>query len=900
MDNIEVLRNERSYKYKFSVVVAVYNAERFLDETIMSVINQDIGFEDNIQLILVEDGSPDKSGEICDKYYNEYPENIVVIHKENGGVASARNEGLKYVEGKYINFLDSDDKFALDAFKKVYSFFEKNYEYTDVVTVPRYFFGHYNGKHGYHEKYKRGSRVISLISEYKTVTMCVSSSFFKSERRHDIVFDKYLVSGEDIKVVLSILYPKLTVGVISNTKFLYRKENNSLSIISTSNLKRDWYLNYVKNFVNDICNFYINNIGYIPYFVQYTLLCDYRWRLSQKKIQEGILTNSEFTKYISDLIETFKYFDDNVVIGHNYLYRDTKLFILAEKYKTNPTLRLMPEKQLLSINNIEEWNISNALSKIEFVKIYENKIEIEGIMYIWGAYNLDKYQVCIKLNDKYINCDIIDRDVNSYFFDIKIRGAIPFKCNIEITDNNNIITLFTRVNTKLFKRNNIVLGEFCPITKDLLHSYYYNDGWALNFRNNSFNIVRCSKIRRLNKEKSLFFELIKKGKAGKKAAISRILAILIKPFIKKNILLISDRIHVAGDNGEEFFKYMVENKNTKYKPIFCIKRDSLDFERMSKIGKTISVLGWKYKFYVLLGASIVSSQGEHHFFRPFLGLNHLYSDFLVRNKFIFLQHGVTKDDLSEWLNKYNKNIALFITVTKQEYKSILNYNYHYTEKEVKLTGFCRYDNLLSHPKKVITIMPTWRSFLLGKMDIDTGIYSFPDTILSSEYYLNYNKLLSNKKIFDIADEYGYKIQFKNHPNMSSITEKFEFDDRCDVLNDSETYNNIFCTSNLIITDYSSVAFDFAYLRKPVIYFQFDKELFFSGNHTYTKGYFDYEKDGFGEVEYDLESLIDRIIEYIKNDCKLKDKYRQRIEDTFMFNDQNNCERVFKAIDEIIK
>ncbi len=100
---------------------------------------------------------------------------------------------------------------------------------------------------------------------------------------------------------------------------------------------------------------------------------------------------------------------------------------------------------------------------------------------------------------------------------------------------------------------------------------------------------------------------------------------------------------------------------------------------------------------------------------------------------------------------------------------------------------------------------------------------------------------------------------------------------------------------MLVTDYSSVAFDFAYLRKPVLYYQADVDEFFSGIHTYEKGYFDYERDGFGEVEYDTEKLVDRIIEYMQNNCQLKEKYRQRIDATFPFNDQNNCERVYNAI-----
>ena len=95
-------------EYKISVIIPVYNVEKYLEETIESVVNQTIGF-DNIQMILVNDGSPDNSEEICLKYKEKYPDNVVYVKQENAGVSSARNNGLKHATGKYVNFFDSDD-----------------------------------------------------------------------------------------------------------------------------------------------------------------------------------------------------------------------------------------------------------------------------------------------------------------------------------------------------------------------------------------------------------------------------------------------------------------------------------------------------------------------------------------------------------------------------------------------------------------------------------------------------------------------------------------------------------------------------------------------------------------------------------------------------------------------
>ena len=109
-----------------------------------------------------------------------------------------------------------------------------------------------------------------------------------------------------------------------------------------------------------------------------------------------------------------------------------------------------------------------------------------------------------------------------------------------------------------------------------------------------------------------------------------------------------------------------------------------------------------------------------------------------------------------------------------------------------------------------------------------------------------------------------------------------------------SYREVFAQSCLIVTDYSSAVFDFVYLKKPIVYCQFDKERF-DQEHTNKKGYFDYEKDGFGEVAYDLEQTVELITDYLKSGCVMKDKYQQRADSFFAFHDKENCKRVQNQI-----
>ena len=107
---------------KISVIVPIYNVEKYLRQCIDSIINQTYK---NLEIILVNDGSPDNCGQICDEY-SKYDERIIVIHKKNGGLSDARNAGLDASTGEYISFIDSDDWIDTNMFEIMMNLMEIN------------------------------------------------------------------------------------------------------------------------------------------------------------------------------------------------------------------------------------------------------------------------------------------------------------------------------------------------------------------------------------------------------------------------------------------------------------------------------------------------------------------------------------------------------------------------------------------------------------------------------------------------------------------------------------------------------------------------------------------------------------------------------------------------------
>lgn len=382
------------------------------------------------------------------------------------------------------------------------------------------------------------------------------------------------------------------------------------------------------------------------------------------------------------------------------------------------------------------------------------------------------------------------------------------------------------------------------------------------------------------------------GKAGVKAIAARTLYHLENFFDRREVWLITDRSNRADDNGEVMFRYLCEHKDVHRDVYFVIDEGTDDDKRMRQYGKTVAPFSWRHKLLFLRSEVTMSSQANKMVYDPFGTLDNLYRDIMYDKRLVFLQHGVTKDNQSKWLNKYNRNLYGFVVNTRAEYDSVFEYEYYYTPSRVWLTGMPRFDKLYHDEQKYITIMPTWRKSLSKGTD-ENGVWLLDDDFKKSQYFIFYNQLLNDERLINEAQKLGYTICFMPHPNMITGLKYFKKHKNVQFFDMTKSYREVFAQTDLMVTDYSSVAFDFAYLRKPIIYSQFDRAEFFNGAHSYTEGYFDYDRDGFGPVTTDLDATVDAIITAMGEGCRLDETYRKRIDATFAFDDQNCCKRVLE-------
>lgn len=361
---------------------------------------------------------------------------------------------------------------------------------------------------------------------------------------------------------------------------------------------------------------------------------------------------------------------------------------------------------------------------------------------------------------------------------------------------------------------------------------------------------------------------------------------------KKEIWLICEDEYEARDNGYWLFKYIRE-QHPDMNVYYAINKNSCDYSKVKALGNIIEFGSCKHWIYYLIANKNISTQKAGNPNAPLFYFLQVYG--ILKNKRIFLQHGITINN-AKFIHYNVTKFRLFICGAKREYEYIKE-KFGYPEENLRYVGFARFDQLhnININKKQILLMPTWRNWLARETNfISKNKEKFEDTL----YYKTYNNLLNNEVLIKYLEENDITLCFYPHRCMQKFIYLFNTKSgNIKILDKNDIdIQQLLKESALMITDYSSVNMDFAYMKKPLIYYQFDKEEF--RNKQYEEGYFSYENDGFGPVIENEDELITKIIEICNSDYILEEKYLKKINNFFELYDINNCKRNYEAIKNI--
>ncbi|WP_410689503.1 CDP-glycerol:glycerophosphate glycerophosphotransferase [Campylobacter lari] len=797
---------------QYTIISAVYNVEKYLDDYFNSIINQRLDFKKNIFMILVDDGSTDDSANIIKKYQKKYPKNIVYLYKENGGQASARNLGLKYMQENnyktpWVTFTDPDDFLDRNYFYEVDKFLSTHQDDDICMIGCNIIFYHekqriYKDNHSLNFKFKKGIQVIENYNLDNFIQLSTASCFMNVILLNNLVFDEKLKPNfEDAKFINEYLLENINLksAFLPKAKYFYRKREEGNSTLNLKLHSKEFFLIVPKYGYLKILH---KNFSYS--FICKLVLYDLYWHIvdlinSPEKI--SILNENEKQQYLKLLDQNFSYIDNDTIM--NFSLAGCWFF-----HKVGILNCFKNEKPPFQIAYIEDYDPYKEQILITYYTGDDKDIE---------SIRIDNEAIYADY-EKIVKYDFLDR-VFCYQKRLWINIPKYAKDKLEIFINDK----------------QIMVGKYGEYSLD---------------------------VKNIRKE-------------------------LQKRLPKSDIWLFADRDYEADDNAEHLYRYIMKN-HPEQEIVFALRKESSDWERLEKEGFNLIEFGsFEFERIIEESSKVISSHADEYLMRYITS----------RQQFIFLQHGVTQNDVSKWLN--NRKINLFFVSMQMEFDSIVkNYTrYKFGQKEVVLTGFARHDKLLQNKNintKQILIMPTWRQYLSGLIIGNSGVRELKENFKESEYFQKWNSLLNSNNLKKLCELYSYTIVFNPHPNIMPYLKEFNLPSYIKIANQNESLQVLFCNSSLMITDYSSVAFEMAYLEKSVIYYQFDKEKFFT-SHTLQKGYFDYKKDGFGPVVENQENLLKELENLLQNDCKPFGVYKDNIDSTFVFKDGRCCERIYKNI-----
>lgn len=881
-------------------LVKVINNDKILEESIGNIIKSGSFKKNLIELKLVNILNNDKVNKyIKDNNLEKYLVNDINSTNEYEIYnILKRNIDTKYVNfsttstfveakelDKIINLLDSNKCVLLSL--TYYPLDELKYA-INYLKLPRLEYGDEN--------------TINIEKDIDVFSPLIDSYFYKYDEVKNIDLD-YNNEYCNIKYIMDI------ISIIKEMKFL-RDSIYYINVLendfnnSTLQYNKEWYLNYINNFAIPYLK-NNNNLWIQHTFIYYVGL---RYASNMNARNKNILTEEELTQFENQVIDLLEYIDYSVLKDFNnyYVSRTVIEMFIQLKSKGNLSLSIEDGEVLLKNNDSVALKSEQMTLDVIVMEYDQNKLCIDAEI-LSSIFMTDGALVKVYLNGNELK--YVKNDVYTYtkLFNKIRHKKYSFRLEIPLELlNNKKNVLYFEYDYKDYK-SKLPIAFKKPSSKlntQWNNTYFRFAKKMVTYDMNNCNLIIKNKhtIISFKKEFCLIFEYLFKSKnkvLGIKSVVLRLLYWITKPFYGKNIWISFDKLFKGGDNGEYYYHYVAENKKG-VKMCYIINKNCVDYKRLKNskckhiygfrsVGHYLNVLNCKFMF---------ATHANPYDYNGFTsGVEKYFRDLLTFKTFC-IQHGLSVNQIAKFQNRVYASTKLYFCASKYEIKNLSLPEYDYDGyNALRLTGVPRYDGLKSNDKKIILITPTWRQSSSSKLVHLNMARQYNKEFKQSEYYKVYNNLINDKKLIECAKENGYKIMYLLHPAVSSQLKDFKGNEFVDVVaaTGNMSYEKVLTESSLMVTDYSGVQFDFAYMRKPIVYYHPT-----TLPPHYEESCFMYDTMGFGPIIENQEELVNSLCDYMNNNCKMKEEYIERANDFFEYDDFNNCKRILEETEKYIE
>ncbi|MBO3443027.1 CDP-glycerol glycerophosphotransferase family protein [Clostridium sp. CCUG 7971] len=382
-----------------------------------------------------------------------------------------------------------------------------------------------------------------------------------------------------------------------------------------------------------------------------------------------------------------------------------------------------------------------------------------------------------------------------------------------------------------------------------------------------------------------------------KFLINMVVAFILYPFNKnkfkgKNIWLIGGHAgDIYNDNSKFFYEYML--KNHKDVDIYwVINKESKVFDKIP--GKKLIRGSVKNYLHYYNAKAIVFSHAPSADIAPYNFVIPVLNAFHKNTVKVYLNHGTIsfkkrkpmdgrlKNIIDNLLKSYN-----VVTASSEFEENVMVNEWGMDKDNVCIVGNARYDNLPTNENaqtRDILYTPTWRDWI--KFD--------GENFTKSDYFINIMNFLNDEKLNKILEEKDVNIKFYLHHLMHEFIDDIRENitgKRIIFLDKGVTLADEIRKSSANITDYSSVAIDFLYMNRPILFYQFDIDEY----KEKIDSYIDLDNEMFGSLAYTKDDAVNKLIEIIDNDFEILESQKNERNKFFRYNDNKNCDRIYSAI-----
>lgn len=832
---------------------------------------------------------------------------VNVINAGEMTMGQAYNAALDGTKGEFVTFGTTDVAYTAGALEKMKTCTGR----TGVFSAFPYYLNA-DGKETAYISFKcdfgrDGTTLCDVELSPEKFHICFAAFAFARSLFSGRRFDEELPLESEHKMLMEVL-DTCKKYTLAEEKLLIEEPTEFDFFNFPQQFEKCWYEDCMDDFL-------VGAVGegaseFVQRFVLYLIVCRYAMNMNER--DKGLLAPHEAQAFFEKTGRALKNIDDVVIASCHMLNAKSiipkffSLNLLRMKYgdeKLMPKISATAGELSAHLGDSQIWKLDGT--KIEFKSIYcdEEKLVMDGFFPGIYAFAEDEIEM-IAMKDQSVSMPVRRNHIYALnkFFNISAKGNYTFCFTMPLSevDNAKSISFWLRYKGRKYPLDVTFIRASTKLS-NMKTSYWVCSRSIITYNSKlrSFMIEPLTKKAHRAHEKE-FIKAIAKSTHGTwkiKMVGNRLLYWATKPLYRnRKIWLTQDKLFKAGDNGEYFYRYVMSQKPEGVKMYYVVDKGSPDYKRLKKEYDTVvKFSSVKHKMLALHTDLMLATHVDTLTCNGYYGAIQKYFKDLYNARVVCLAHGLTIQQIAQYQNRVFDNTQLYFFASKYEVENVSKEVYDYFDKRALcLTGHARYDGLHSNDRKIILITPTWRRSVTTGKAAKGRVYDHSSNFIHSDYYKIYNGLINDQRLISTAKEHGYKIVYLLHPAMSSQLKDFEKSDGVEIVAASGdiSYEKILTESSLMVTDYSGVQFDFAYMKKPLVYYHPDIL-----PPQYEAGGLEYETMGFGPICRNHEQIVDTLCEYIKNQCAMPDKYKARVDDFFKYSDYNNCERIY---DEVLK